>query len=152
MSWNSSIARIACGLSTLWASAAPADSWPECFAAAGTYYNVAPEVLTAIAVQESGMEASAVHRNVDGSLDLGLMQVNERWLAALMPAGIGETQLLDPCTSIWVGAWILAQSVARHGYTWEAIGAYNAGSRASAVARRAAYAERIQRRLQARGP
>jgi soluble lytic murein transglycosylase-like protein len=40
--------------------------------------------------------------------------------------GLDEQQLFEPCTSIYVGAWILAQNIQRMGNSWDAVGAYNA--------------------------
>ncbi|WP_340638458.1 lytic transglycosylase domain-containing protein [Noviherbaspirillum cavernae] len=36
-----------------------------------------------------------------------------------------EQQLYDPCTSIQVGAWVLAQNMRRMGNSWEAVSACN---------------------------
>jgi soluble lytic murein transglycosylase-like protein len=123
--------------------------WVNCFQDAGRYYRIAPQLLSAIAEQESAFDPHAVHRNPDGSWDLGLMQINARWLPVLRTAGISPERLYDPCTSIWLGAWILAQTVARKGYTWESVGAYNAGERqdAGSERRRAVYARRVDRHL-----
>jgi len=53
------------------------------------------------------------------------MQINSSWLPKLRKYGIGVNELFDPCTSIQVGAWILAQNIQRLGHSWEAVGAYN---------------------------
>lgn len=43
--------------------------------------------------------------------------------------GISEKQLLqDPCISVIVGASILSDMMKIYGYSWEAVGAYNAGT------------------------
>ena len=121
-------------------AASPAEA---CWDAAATRYGVSRELLYAIARTESGMNPFAIGRNVNGSHDIGLMQINSTWLPALAPHGIGEHELLEPCTNIQVGAWILAGNVQRLGYTWEAVGAYHTAD--PALAR--AYAARIYREL-----
>lgn len=98
-----------------------------CWDQAAVRYGVNPHLLYAIAKTESGMNPSAINRNENGSVDLGLMQINSIWFPTLRRHGIDEKALLDPCTSIHVGAWILAQNLRRMGNTWEAVGAYNAG-------------------------
>lgn len=114
-----------------------------CWEAAAARYGVSSELLYAIARTESNMDPAAIGWNRDGSRDLGLMQINSAWLPALAPHGIGEQELLEPCTNIHVGAWILAGNVRRWGYTWDAVGAYHAAS----PARRRAYAERVYRQI-----
>jgi soluble lytic murein transglycosylase-like protein len=86
-----------------------------------------------------------VGRNRNGSRDIGLMQINSSWLPTLARHGINEHHLFDACTSIHVGAWILAGNVSRLGYTWEAVGAYNARS----APLRRAYAHKVHRELMA---
>jgi hypothetical protein len=55
------------------------------------------------------------------------MQINSSWFPTLKRAGIAEADLQDPCTNVYVGAWIFSQGVARYGRSWQAIGAYYAG-------------------------
>lgn len=68
-----------------------------CFEQAGARYGIAPSVLKAISVVESGSNPVARNRNRDGLEDIGHMQINSRWLGALSSYGIGRAQLLDPC-------------------------------------------------------
>lgn len=98
-----------------------------CWEQAGARYNINPHLLYAIAKTESGLNAAAINLNKNGSYDLGMMQINSSWFPALRRFGIDERQLLDPCTSIEVGAWILAQNMRRLGNSWDAVGAYNSG-------------------------
>ncbi len=116
-----------------------------CWDAAANRYGINSELLYAIARTESGLDAKAIGTNRNGSRDLGLMQINSWWLPTLAKFGIHEADLFDACTSIHVGAWILAQNVSRYGYTWEAVGAYNATS----PQLRAAYVARVRRHLPA---
>jgi hypothetical protein len=81
------------------------------------------------------------------------MQINDAWLPALARFGIAESHLFDACINVHVGAWILADNIRRHGYGWEAVGAYNVGCRQLAQSecarRRARYIDRIARQLRA---
>jgi hypothetical protein len=126
----------------------------SCWEAAGARYGVHPWLLAAIATVESGLDPRAVNRSHEtrtGSVDLGLMQINSRWLPVLARYGITRDRLLEPCTSVMVGAWILADLFARHGLTWEAVGAYNAAcsrlARDACAARRSTYASKVHAAL-----
>lgn len=114
-----------------------------CWDEAAARYGVNPYMLYAIAKTESGLNPSAINRNKNGTYDLGLMQINSRWFPTLRRYGIDERQLYDPCTSIQVGAWILAQNMQRMGNTWDAVGAYNA----SKPALRLKYALKVYRNI-----
>lgn len=126
----------------------------SCWQTAGERYGVHPWLLAAIAKVESGFDPNAVnatHAARTGSVDLGLMQINSSWLPVLARHGITRQALFDPCTSIAVGAWILADLFARHGVTWEAVGAYNAAcvrlEPAECTTRRAVYARKVEAAL-----
>ena len=55
------------------------------------------------------------------------MQVNSGWFEKLEVYGIAPSDLMNACTNIHVGAWILSQNIKMFGHSWQAIGAYNAG-------------------------
>lgn len=116
-----------------------------CWDEAASRYGVNASVLYAIARTESGLNPAAVNRNANGSRDIGLMQINSSWLPLLHRHGIDEAQLFDACTSIYVGAWILAGNMRQLGNSWMAVGAYNAAS----PALRLKYALRVYRNLPA---
>ena len=75
---------------------------------------VAPVTIVGIAQHESGLDPVAVHQNADGSVDVGLMQINSRNWAWL---GLTRETALDPCRSIAAGAAVLT-----------AFSRYNSGS------------------------
>lgn len=94
-------------------------------------YGVSPSLLKAMATVESSLRPGAMnadHLLKTRSVDIGLMQINSRWLKREPFKSLGYVQehLLDPCTNVKVGAWVLANSFRTHGQTWEAVGAYNA--------------------------
>ena len=98
-----------------------------CFDEAGKKYGINPAVLESIARVESNLNPRAINKNVNGTIDIGLMQINSGWLTSM---GVSTRDLLDDaCLNTMTGAWILRQCIDRHGYTWEAVGCYNAMSR-----------------------
>ncbi|WP_225569845.1 MULTISPECIES: transglycosylase SLT domain-containing protein [unclassified Pseudomonas] len=126
--------------SLLWAGGVLADCWEE----AARRHDLEPQLLLAIAQVESGFKVDALHVNRDGSRDIGLMQINSQHLPRLSRRGITEPLLLsDPCVAVEAGAFILAEFVARHGYNWTAVGAYNAGSSPAREAVRLRYARKV---------
>lgn len=97
-----------------------------CWDKAGIAYKVDPWLLFSIAKVESSFNHKATNLNKNKSIDIGLMQINSIWLPTLSKFGITTQDLFDPCTSIFVGAWITAQNIKRFGYNIDGIGAYNA--------------------------
>lgn len=108
-------------------AAASNPSINDCLVGAGERYQVAPLLLWSIAKTESGFKPHAINRNTNGTRDIGVMQVNSVWLPKLATFGITEQHLFEPCLNVYVGAWILAQGVQRHGYNWQALSVYNTG-------------------------
>lgn len=105
----------------------PGSAEATCFAEAAARYQVSERLLRSIQVTEntSGKADAVNTSNADGSKDIGLMQINSWWLPKLSGYGIGEAELLNPCVSINVAAWILANNIKTYGHTWKAVGAYN---------------------------
>jgi soluble lytic murein transglycosylase-like protein len=107
------------------AFSAPTYADTDCFAEAGAYQGVNPIILRAIAWFESKGDPSAVHRNADGSIDVGQAQINSSHFGELRRNGVPPGALKDACVNTYVEAWMLKQKMIRHGNTWQAIGAYH---------------------------
>lgn len=100
----------------------------QCFYKSAAKYKVPVDLLIAIAQTESQMNTKAVGKN-SSSEDLGVMQINTSWLPKLgREFGLNRHHLYEPCTNIDIGAWVLAHNFVQFGYTWNAVGAYNAKS------------------------
>jgi soluble lytic murein transglycosylase-like protein len=126
--------------------ALPLGAAATCFEDAGARYGIDPRLLHAIAIVESNMNPRAIGKNRNGSIDVGLMQINSSHFPRLQRQGISREKLTrDPCTSVLVGAEILSNFIERHGYTWRAVGAYNAGSGEKREAARKSYAGKVAR-------
>lgn len=97
-----------------------------CFEEAGKQYGISPLILWAISREESGFNPSAININHNGSYDYCHMQINSAWASE-----VGKNvwaSLRDPCQCTMAGAWILSQCIKDNGYTWKAVGCYNAKS------------------------
>jgi len=99
-----------------------------CWLRAARYQDINPWLLAAIGWVESKTNPNAIHYNTDGSIDVGVMQINSSWNPALLRYGITPSDLRNPCTSVYIGAWVLRQSFNKYGDSWRAIAAYNTGS------------------------
>ena len=83
-----------------------------CMALVAQIYSLPPRVLPSIQAVEGG-SPGAVHRNTDGSDDLGVMQINTLWLPALSrytrldSAEVRDRLLRRPCFNIAAAGLIL---------------------------------------------
>jgi len=121
-------------------------AWSDCWDHAERSFGIEARLLNAIAQVESGMNPVAVGKNRNGTYDYGLMQINSIHLPSLRKLGIdAEVLKQDPCTSVLVGASILADMMKIYGYSWEAVGAYNAGTAKNRHHLRMRYANKVWR-------
>ena len=116
-----------------------------CFVRAGRYHGIDPSWLKAIAHVESKFNPKIISkRNKNGTFDVGMMQINSGWFGTLKRFGIMPGHLMNACTNIYVGAWILSANVRMYCKSWQAIGAYNPGSPTKLRQRSADYASKVR--------
>ena len=109
----------------LLAMVCPKNARSFCFKHAGRTYGISPQLIEAIAYQESAFDNQAIHHNRNGSFDYGVMQINSWWYDTL---GSERWQALsDPCFNVMVGTWILRDCIDRYGYTWDCLSCYRSG-------------------------
>ncbi len=83
-----------------------------CMALVASIYKLPPRVLPSIHAVEGG-GVGVIHSNTDGSQDLGVMQVNTRWLAPLSrytgksPDFVRASLVDRPCYNIAAAGLIL---------------------------------------------
>ena len=95
------------------------------FEQAGKLYNIDPRILWAIAKHESRLNPEAKNINSNGTVDIGIMQINTIHLKELKKYNIGIKELYDPKTNIFVGAWVLSNCIKRYGSNRNALTCYN---------------------------
>lgn len=118
----------------------------NCWHYASSKFGIESRLLRAIAHVESGMNPSALGRNTNGTTDMGLMQINSSHLKQLSKLGVTPATLTsDSCQSLVIGASILTDMMKVYGYSWEAVGAYNAGMRKDRHDLRMKYAQKVWR-------
>jgi len=116
-----------------------------CFSEQEGIYGINSKLLQSIAETESNFNTKVIHNNHDGSFDIGVMQINSSWIR---PLGLDRQKLIsDPCYNVSIGARILNMCVEKHGYTWEAVGCYNAVSKG----KRTRYSWKIYNKLKKYG-
>ena len=76
-------------------------------------YQVPYALALAVIEHESGFDTDAMHQNTNGTVDSGLMQLNEI-VAAQVEAEYAVTDLMDPKQNLHAGIGILADYLSRH--------------------------------------
>ncbi len=102
-----------------------------CMALVAQIYSLPPRVLPSIQAVEGGGPGT-VHQNTDGSVDLGVMQINTIWLPALArytqldPATVRDRLLHRPCFNVAAAGLILRTYLDEtRGNLMQAIGDYH---------------------------
>ncbi len=101
----------------------------ECINQAAIAYQVPAKTIISVLNMEGGKKGLE-HRNDNGTIDYGSMQINTIWLPTLSKYGISKEELRDdPCTNVEVGTWILSQAIAdgvvNNKPYWESVAGYN---------------------------
>lgn len=120
--WLRSLMVSACVVGPMWSLAV---AKADCIDDAARYQHVDPLVLRAIAYHESRMHPDALNRNLNGSIDVGVMGINSLHFAELAGYGIAPGHLRDGCTNAYVGAYYLRKKIDKYGDTWRAVAAYH---------------------------
>lgn len=99
---------------------------PErCIPAAAQHHRIDPRLLRAVLKVESDLRPWAFGRNANGTVDMGMAQINSIHLPELARHGIQTQHLFDPCVASYVAAWLLRKNIDRHGLTWRGVAAYH---------------------------
>lgn len=132
------LAGILCLLAPLAATAEPVGKAPQlsrqngldsgCFWGAVNYHSVNPHVLWAILRVESKFNPLAIRKNTNGTLDVGMGQMNSVHFTRLARYGIAPADLLNGCVATYVAAWHIAGLMSAHGNTWEGIARYHSAT------------------------
>ena len=102
-----------------------------CMLAVSQFYHLPPRVLPSIQAVEAG-RAGTISRNLNGTADLGVMQVNTRWVPFfaqswyMTPREVAERLIDDPCFNIAAaGAIVRIYLDESHGDVVRAVGYYH---------------------------
>ncbi|KAK6031665.1 transglycosylase SLT domain protein [Ostertagia ostertagi] len=102
---------------------------PErCIVPASTFHGVNPWLLRAVLQVESGLKPDAIGKNSNGTIDIGIGQMNSMHLPELKKYGIEAAHLTDACVATYVAAWHLKKLVTQYGNTWEAVARYHSAT------------------------
>lgn len=114
-------------LLVLWISSgfAWAQSPTACLKPAATYHGVNPQLLLAVLTVESRLNPNAMNKNANGTVDIGMGQINSIHLPELQRYGLNAEHLMDACKATYVSAWLLRRGFDRYGNSWFAAAAYH---------------------------
>ena len=97
----------------------------ECINKAAETYHLPAKLLIAVLNVEQG-KSGKVHKNKNGSVDLGEMQINScQWPTLYQYRITPQDVLYKPCVNLQVGAWMLAKSMAHGSNLLEGVGNYH---------------------------
>jgi len=103
-------------------------SYDPIFEKAGRDFGIESSLLKRIATIESSLNPRAMNQNKNGTVDIGLMQINSMHLRGLSKIGVTREALLDPEVNVYVGALLLSSHIRKRGYNLQAIGCYHSAN------------------------
>ncbi|MDR3424649.1 MAG: lytic transglycosylase domain-containing protein [Alphaproteobacteria bacterium] len=109
-------------------------AFAACILLAANTYHVPAAVMIGIMHVEGGHVGQEAGPNVNGTYDLGPMQVNTRWLPMLeqnwhVGASTARQWVRDDaCVNVHVAAWILRHKMDDTGSLWGGIAAYHSAT------------------------
>lgn len=101
-----------------------------CIEGAARFYHL-PIALFSAVLRTEGGTVGQIHRNANGSYDMGPAQINSTWLPTLARSGITRSMVINNgCLNVSLGAWILAQAMTGADphdpvQYWQHVGDYN---------------------------
>lgn len=97
-----------------------------CLEHASSAYHVSMPLILSIMKKENGRNGQAIKNKTNGTYDLGVFQINSRWLPTLKHYGYTQHDLQNnPCKNTMAGVWILAKKLAEDKPLWSAVGGYH---------------------------
>ncbi len=111
-----------------------AQALAACLMVASHTYQVPPAVMIGIMHVEGGRVGQEVGPNVNGTYDLGPMQVNTHWMPMLARAWrVSDSHAHkavrdDGCVNVHVAAWILSREIKRSGSLYGGIARYHSAT------------------------
>lgn len=96
-----------------------------CISKVSEKYGINPEIFYAIAKIESGFNPYAYRKNRNGTVDIGLMQINSQTARHF---GYSPSQLWDICTNVEVAALKLRSCYQIYGESLKTIGCYHSNT------------------------
>ena len=103
----------------------PPQELEQCIIAAAEFHSVNPAILRAILKVESNLNPTAFGRNRNGTVDIGIGQINSMHLPELAKYGVTVAHLYDGCSATYVAAWHLKTVINANGNTLQGIAAYH---------------------------
>ncbi|MDD3465603.1 MAG: lytic transglycosylase domain-containing protein [Campylobacterales bacterium] len=112
----------------------------------GEEFNIPPILLWAITKVESDFNKNMIYINKNGTIDIGLMQINSvHWDTLYNEFGVTPNDLFDIEINIRCGAWELSNCIDRYEYSWDAITCFNGFSTDNKLNK--TYAKKISKAL-----